>query len=375
MSCRICIISPVHTQEDIRVFKKELSSLINTFSDGKFLLICRSGQSEQVFDNDVNLFLLNYSNRLSRFLFQPKIFIKALKFNADIYHIHNPDCLIIGLALKLSGKKVIYDTHENFKKKILLRDWIPKALRMVTASSVFYLEKLLTMVFDATIVTQKEQLSQYQRSFLVGNSPLYSNEYLAVSKQYRHSNVMKLVYIGGVSEDRGLTNMLELTKKLNKKIPTQLTLIGPTINSMTQDEIIERVSKYDNVSYNGSLPQSQAFNFAATCHFGLIMLDDVADYKDTNPNKLFEYMMLGIPFIASDFKNWVDLIASEEAGIFLDSRNVTDKVVDNIISIFSNTTVYYNMAHNGIRFISECYNWKIIDEPTLISIYNKVVRK
>jgi hypothetical protein len=49
----------------------------------------------------------------------------AKRQNADIYQFHHPDLIPAGLLLKLSGKKVIYDTREFYPDKILSMRWIP----------------------------------------------------------------------------------------------------------------------------------------------------------------------------------------------------------------------------------------------------------
>ena len=48
---------------------------------------------------------------------------------ADIYHIHDPELLLIALKLKKRNKKVIYDAHEDLPRQILTKHWIPKIIR------------------------------------------------------------------------------------------------------------------------------------------------------------------------------------------------------------------------------------------------------
>jgi hypothetical protein len=53
-----------------------------------------------------------------------QVYRKALKTDADIYHLHDPELMPLGLLLKLQRKKVIYDVHENLPKQISIKHWI-----------------------------------------------------------------------------------------------------------------------------------------------------------------------------------------------------------------------------------------------------------
>lgn len=368
---KVCIISPVHDTTDIRIFKKQALSLLN--QGYQVSAICKQDSAGFAAIFDIKLQTLAYKSRLSRFISLPKILKLALKEKADIYHIHNPDTLPIGILLKVFRKKVIYDTHENFKKKILLRQWIPKALRAVIASSVFYTEKLFSYCFDATIVTQDEQLKTYHGTTLIGNSPLLPSDFFMDCVKPKSADIIKLVYVGGISEDRGLSNMLTLYSVLNSITTSELHLAGPAINSTSKEDIISKVEEHKNVFYHGVLMQKEAFKLIKQSDFGLILLNDVADYKNTSPNKLFEYMMQSTPFIASDFKKWKEVTHGVNAGFFI-STNKIDNNFAQLLSKYKNSPKMYNtMSKEGSVFIKNHYNWQIVDEPKLLNLYTNII--
>ncbi|CCO48260.1 putative Glycosyl transferase, group 1 [Vibrio nigripulchritudo SOn1] len=364
---KVTIISPVHKVDDIRIYKKQAASFL---SQGYTVsAIAKKGADSQLV---FQVFELCYKRRISRFLSIPKLIYIAWKEDANIYHIHNPDTLPIGLVLKLFGKTVIYDTHENFRKKILLRQWIPRAIRGLVANSVFYVEKLFSHCFDATIVTQKEQLSDFARSYLIGNSPILDREF-SNNTSNPLSSALRLVYVGGISQDRGLNKMLELCSIMNSITPTELYLIGPTINSMSEQELSLIVGKLNNVFYEGVLDQKSAFKIVNSCDYGLILLEDVADYRDTNPNKLFEYMMLSTPFVASDFLKWKELLSDINAGFFIQPKDINIDFARKLINLRYNEELYQEMSNSGVDFVKNVYNWNIYDEPKLLGLYKKLL--
>lgn len=57
------------------------------------------------------------------------VYLEAMKINADIYKLHDPELLRIGLRMKRNGKKVIFDSHENYREQIKEKKYIPKWIR------------------------------------------------------------------------------------------------------------------------------------------------------------------------------------------------------------------------------------------------------
>ena len=59
----------------------------------------------------------------------------GLRQHGDIYHFHDPGLLPASLLLRLFGKKVIYDVHEDVPRDILLKTWIPALIRGLVAKA------------------------------------------------------------------------------------------------------------------------------------------------------------------------------------------------------------------------------------------------
>ena len=58
-----------------------------------------------------------------------RVFVAAFKSKADLIHIHDPELIPVGLVLRLMGKKVIYDAHEDLETQIRAKYWLPKVVK------------------------------------------------------------------------------------------------------------------------------------------------------------------------------------------------------------------------------------------------------
>lgn len=353
----ICIIAPVHHYQDIRVYQKEARTLsLNGYS---VFLIARNN-NEKV-ENNIHILKLKYRTRIQRFLLFPYILYKAIRIKADFYHLHNPDTIPVGILLKLLGKKVIYDTHEDFKKKIQIRYWIPKILRKNTALAITFLERIAGLVFNAIIVTQEDVKNRINKKALVlANAPIIDGEIIenayVISKEIMDQSCKRLIYVGGVSNARGLKFMVQSLVTLNTKYTTRLWLIGHFENKLEYNHI-KKEKGWKYVDYLGYLPQDKAFAHMLRSDVGLVLLKDVADYSQTSANKIYEYQSFSLPFLASNFKKWEIELKKVNSGLFVDSNNL--KEVENKISyLLENNNIAKEMGMNGKLYIQNEFNWE-----------------
>lgn len=365
----ICILAPVHQYSDIRVFQKEAKTLVE--NGYNVTLVARIDESSVI--NGINIVKVpTFASRLKRFLYQPSLIKEVLRTKATIVHLHNPDTIPIGFILKLFGKKVIYDTHEDFSKRILMRDWIPKPLRKTIASIIISLEKLAGTFFDKVIVTQEEVANRIgSNSLLLENAPITHGELIESAKEIsktilRDPSIFRLVYVGGVSNTRGLKQMVEALSIINHSIETRLWLIGPEIEKGSI-EAAEKMEGWEYVDYLGPKPQDEAFAYIIHSDVGLITILDIGDHRQTSPNKIFEYQTFGIPYISSDFPKWRNMLESVGSGIFVNPEN-PQEIADAALHLARNEELRKEIGFKGQTYIHEQYNWEK-ESKKLLNLY------
>ena len=126
MARKVCVLTSAHPAFDVRIFHKECKSLARA---GYEVTLIATADENGVHDGISLKNLPVWKNRLHRFTRGSLAAYKgALEVDADIYHFHDPELIPTALLLRLHGKKVIYDIHEDLPRTISYKPYIPKPL-------------------------------------------------------------------------------------------------------------------------------------------------------------------------------------------------------------------------------------------------------
>ena len=152
---RVCHFSSAHAPNDTRIFHKQCASLAREGYDVTLVVKAKDSQSVgTTVEKGVKVIQVpvDASSRLKRMLFGAKsIYRKALEVDADIYEFHDPELLPYGLRLARKGKKVIFDSHEDYPTQIMEKEWIPSGLRRLISGVYRAYETHVVKRLDAVL--------------------------------------------------------------------------------------------------------------------------------------------------------------------------------------------------------------------------------
>lgn len=374
MPCSVHITT-VHPPFDVRVFHKEAKTLVNARFD--VTLVAQHDKCETV-DGIKIIALPKVKNRIHRMLSLPvKAFILALKQKADVYHLHDPELMPVGVLLKLiEGKKVIYDVHEDYGKQTLSKPYIPKIAREGVAILIRIVEYLSSHLFDAVITATDDILknfSHHERAISIKNFPMKSS--FAIGRRDRRGDdkdVFKLIYVGILAQIRGITQIVKALELIDSNYQLRLTLCGRFFPSQYEHEV-RALAGFKKVEYVGWIEPQGIPELLEKHNAGTVCLHPIVNYVTSLPLKLFEYMGAGLPIIASRFPLWVELIENNNCGVCVDPLDPME-IAKAIRYLMDHPELRRKMGENGRRMVVEKYNWES-ESKKLLDLYFKLLNE
>jgi len=367
---KVVHLTSVHSRKDIRVFLKQCVSLAKEFDSVS--LVVSDGNGDETLSS-VNIFDVgSFDNRLARIFCAPRqVYRKAISLDADIYHIHDPELVPIGLKLKRQNKAVIFDAHEDFPKQLLSKPYLNPVLRRLFSESFKFFERLVCRKLDAVVGATpfiSEKFARMgARSVNINNYPLLGE--LSIGGVDWSEKQDLVCYVGGIAEIRGIHQIVEGIGSV--KSQARLALAGKFASNELQD-VVCRESGWANVDNLGFLGREQVRDLMGRCKAGLVTFLPTPNHTDAQPNKMFEYMSAGLPVIASNFTLWREIIEGNQCGICVDPRD-PKAIAEAIDFIVEHPKEAETMGQNGQRAVQEKYNW-LIEEQKLLDLYMSLVK-
>jgi glycosyltransferase involved in cell wall biosynthesis len=339
------------------------------------VLIVNDSLGDEIIEG-IKILSTNYSpnNRLLRFIKSgPKLYEKAVEVDADIYHLHDPDLLFIGNKLKRLGKKVIFDSHEDYPSDIANKEWIPYILREFVSKIYELYEKHSIKNYDAVISVSPQIVERLkvinQNTHMITNYPILKNkEYL--NTNYRKMDNNYICFAGAIHKDWGHHIVMDAISKIDN---IKYILAGPS--SVSYFSELKTKKSWDKVDYRGVVTSSEVHRIYKESKIGIAIhySNSLAGKGTLGNTKLFEFMEAGLPLICSDYPLWDAIIKKHHCGISIDPRN-ENEVREAIEYIINNPNEADFMGKNGINAVINEYNWGT-QEFVLIKIYKDVLSK
>jgi glycosyltransferase involved in cell wall biosynthesis len=366
---KVCHLSSVHLPYDSRIFEKEAISTAKFF---EAYLVALNWETQT--RENVRIIGVPYrpESRLKRALIGGyKLYQEALRVDAHIYHIHDPELIPYVFLLKRKGKKVVFDAHEDLPLQIFNKHYIPKRFKKIISKLVSFGERVGLRKADHIVTSTPSICAKFQslgfESTAICNYPKLNPSLIA------NSNPQKdVVYIGGISLARGIKTIASSMEMVRAKRPqTSFYFAGISHPAHLATTIFEAYQESNSIHYLGILNRAGVNELLSDCKVGLVTLPYTKAFYESLPIKMFEYMEAGIPVIASHFPFWKSIIEKYNCGLCVDPADPL-QIAEAIIYLLDNPEIAQQMGKNGHNAIVSQFNW-LNEEQKLIRVYKKLL--
>lgn len=293
----------------------------------------------------------------------------AIKTGADCILVRDlplaPPAIWVARTLSIP---VVLDMAENYPAMIRdiwtagrrrAMDWMVRNPALVAA-----VERWVVRNTDAMVVVVEESRQRVMqlganptRITVVSNTPWPSRIPEELPVREDAEGPLRLVYLGLLEKPRGLdTAMHGLALLREQGTLIQLDVIGGGRDASLLRSMAVRLRFSDaQIKFHGVIPYEKSLEVVKAADIGLIPHRAVESWNTTIPNKLFDYMSVGLPVLTSDAKPAARIVREVHCGVVFRSDDVRDfaRATQTLLDPVSRR----EMGLRGRTAVLERFNW------------------
>jgi glycosyltransferase involved in cell wall biosynthesis len=306
------------------------------------------------------------------------------KRQIDILHVH--DLPMVGTALRVGkryGLPVIADLHENYPAALEYYQpdelpWYKRMLAFLDAKPRWQAyEKRCALQADHVLVVVDEaeerliKLGIPPSKVTVIENTLDVDYFTGIEldkdliAQYRDDFMIS--YIGGFGGcHRGLDTVVKAMLKVLEEIPSaKLVLVGRgPIKPVLEAMVIER-SLEEHVTFIDWQPFEKVPSFIKASQVCLVPHQSNPHTEATSPHKLFQYMIMGKPVVASTCKPLKRVVQETGSGLVFQAGD-SESLAQTILKLKDE-----KLRDAGRQAVLEKYNWERTSQ-ILLDVYERI---
>ena len=282
-------------------------------------------------------------------------FFKYYDFHSQakkIVKTNNFDIIISSDLYSLSAaagnsRKLIYDCREIYSE---LEAHISKPLYK---KFWFQYEKYYLRFVNHIIVNAESDKKKLHRIYKLQNIEIdiifnfpkyqkYQNNF-TLRKKFNIEKKNKIIlYQGVVQKGRGLMRLIKLIQSSNK---FTAVVIGDGPNKKIYTEYVNKQNLKDKVFFIEAVPYLRLLEYTASADIGWLVINkNSISNQLALPNKLFEYILMGLPVLSSNIKNVALIIKQFNIGQIVENESDLVECLTKAISL-SNSSLSAEELH------------------------------
>jgi glycosyltransferase involved in cell wall biosynthesis len=274
-----------------------------------------------------------------------------------VLHSHDYHGMLVGgVALAKCGRRRdfwwIHDAHEFIRQY----DIIDPGLQAAGAAW----EEMFIRDVDHMCTVSEELAARLQEAYDLPRLPsvIYNTNLLSSRYKYRGESVKAkmgltgkylMVHSGTVTKGRGVENAIVALPRFPNAV---LLLITESKNATTDkiEKLALQLGVADRVLYHPFLPHDEVVGFIADVDLGLITPDRYGNADVGLANKLFDYILAGVPVVSSDTDAMRRFMTEWPIGEVFEAGNA-ESLSKAIASVMANPERYKQAINSRIDFI------------------------
>jgi glycosyltransferase involved in cell wall biosynthesis len=294
-----------------------------------------------------------------------KVLGYARRKNIEVVNIHSLPLLPLGVLLKWAlGTKLVYDAHELETETYGLAGHRQAIARHV--------ERILIKYADLVIVVGDGINDWYRRKYGLSNIVTVLNcpefqEHQSTKRFHAELGIpdgKKIVlYQGGLVRGRGVERLLDIFAKYDDDRHV-LVLMG---YGELESRIKEYADSHGNVYFQEAVDPTVVLKYTSSANVGISYIDNPSlNDHWCLPNKLFEYIMAGLPVIVNDVPEMRRVVNENKIGIVL--NELTSESLIRALDELER----FNAVELGknLKSAATKYSWQT-QERAMVNAYNK----
>ncbi|MEL6114358.1 glycosyltransferase [Photobacterium sp. SP02] len=345
--------------------------------------ICTDGRVKRQLDilskiDDIEISLFAFNNNDFRYknffslgkerTLLPSYFFFIRKFlfsiKADYIYCNNIQSIIPALLIKILNikAKIIYDSHE-----LIIPD--PETGISIASKKSQFLERIITKLASKVICPNEDRANLMMSSYQLDSKPFIVPNFLESGEW--DSGILNekvgrftFIYQGVLKNNRYLIELIKAFKFVDN---AQLFIVGFGELEENIKTLITELSLMDKVVLVGSLPREKLYKLTKTCHVGIVTYDfSNINNKLCAPNKISEYLLLGLPIISTPQVTIKNIIENESVGLCFNKDALDSEDLINISKTFKQAQKNYNMHLENVLKCRMRFEFKAENYTTIL---------
>ncbi|WP_339441505.1 glycosyltransferase family 4 protein [Pseudomonas proteolytica] len=289
---------------------------------------------------------------------------------AAVVHAHDVNTLPTAwLAAKLSGARVVYDAHEISTSREGYNSFRGLVARV---------EGVLMPRVQGSITTTDARAKFFARAYGVPRPVVLQNRprltVSPASQRIRQELQLQqpwpiVIYQGGLQQGRGLERLVRIAASVNDayfvfigggRLTAPLTALSQELGLTERVHFIPTVSLADLPSYT------------ASAEIGVQPIENTClNHFTTDSNKLFEYLIAGLPVVATDLPEIRRIVRAFDIGLLVRESD-DQQLIDALNRLVSDPQLRRTFAGNA-AIAATRLNWEQ-QEKLLVNLYGRVLK-